>query len=201
MRNVNTRSLTPSPFRRLYVETAVPALQAELKRSNPRSLPRVAKVVVAAGTGKRRAEPKFLEQVATALALLTGQKPASRVARTSIAGFKVRAGQPVGLLVTLRGRRMEDFLLRFLRVALPRLRDFRGIPLTAVDRQGNLSVGMREASVFPEVDPARIDVPLGLQVTVVPSARNRAEAVALYRALGFPLAEESRPLPKVPVPR
>lgn len=166
--------------------SAVPVLRAQLGRDNVHSLPRLTKIIVAAGVGKHRQEAKLVEDVERGLTLLTGQKPAARAAKKSIAGFKVREGVVVGSLVTLRGRRMEDFFTRFLRVALPRVRDFRGIPLTAVDRQGNLSVGIREAQVFPEVDPSVIETPFGLQVTMVTKARTRDEALALYRALGIP---------------
>ncbi|TSC72992.1 MAG: large subunit ribosomal protein L5 [Parcubacteria group bacterium Gr01-1014_38] len=179
----------PHSFRELYQSVAVPRLQDELKRSNLHALPRIRAVVVAAGTGKHQAEGKFLEDATQGLTLLTGQKPAPRPARKSIAGFKVRAGQTVGLLATLRGRRMEDFLARLLWVALPRVRDFRGIPLRAVDAQGNLTIGFRDASAFPEVDLAKIETPFGLQVTIVTDARHRDKGLALFHALGFPLSE------------
>lgn len=176
-------------FRALYREVAVPRLQVVLGRENLHALPRITKVVVAAGVGKHRTEGKFVEDVVKGLALLSGQKPVSRAARQSIAGFKVRQGQVVGTLVTLRGRRMEDFLTRLLWVALPRVRDFRGLPLASVDRQGNLSIGLREAAAFPEVDPSTVETPFGLQVTIVTNAGSRDEALALFRALGFPFAE------------
>lgn len=178
-----------SPFRDLYLKQAVPKLRAALGRTNVQALPRVTHTIVAAGVGKHRAEGKFLEQVEKGLALLAGQKPSGRVARKSIAGFKVRQGQVVGLRATLRGRRMEDFLARLLWVALPRVRDFRGLPPASVDARGNLSIGLKEASVFPEVDPTVVEIPFGLQVTIVTNARNREEGRALFRALGFPFAE------------
>lgn len=188
----SSASKRPSSFRELYESVAVPRLRDELKRSNPNALPRIRAVVVAIGVGKHRAEGKFLEDATHGLTLLAGQKPASRPARISIAGFKLRAGQPVGLVVTLRRRRMEDFLARLLWVALPRVRDFRGIPFRAVDAGGNLTIGFRDASAFPEVDPGRIETPFGLQVTIVTSARNQQEGLALFRALGFPLTESER---------
>lgn len=182
-------SSAPSPFRERWQTEVAPKLRAALGQSNPHALPRLAKIVVAAGVGKHRQDAKYVEDVERGLALLTGQKAAARAAKQSIAGFKVREGVVVGSIVTLRGRRMEDFFTRFLRIALPRIRDFRGLPLTAVDRQGNLSVGIREAQAFPEVDPSVVETPFGLQVTMVTSARTRDEAVALYRALGIPFAE------------
>lgn len=180
---------TLSSFREVYQSVAVPRLREELKRSNPHALPRIRAVIVAAGVGKHRSEGKFFEDATQGLTLLAGQKPAPRPARKSIAGFKVRAGQTAGLLVTLRGRRMEDFLSRLLWVVLPRVRDFRGVSPRAVDAQGNLTIGFRDASAFPEIDLAKIETPFGLQVTVVTTARQRDEGLALFRALKFPLAE------------
>lgn len=187
------RTATQRPttaFRARYETVAVPALRAALGRENIHALPRITKVVVAAGTGKHRTDAKYVEDAERGLVLLTGQKPAPRSARKSFASFKVRQGQVVGLLVTLRGARMEDFLTRLIRVALPRVRDFRGIPLSAVDGRGNLSIGIREAQAFPEADPSVVATPFGLQVTLVTSARTRDEAITLYRALGMPLAVE-----------
>ncbi len=182
----------PTTFRELYQSVAVPKLQEELKQSNPHALPRIRAVVVGVGTGKHRTEGKFVEDATQGLTVLTGQKPAPRSARKSIAGFKVREGQPVGLVVTLRGARMEDFLARLLWVALPRVRDFRGIPLRSIDARGNLTIGFRDASAFPEVDPAKIETVFGLQVTIVTNARAHDEGRALFRALGFPLAESEQ---------
>lgn len=182
----------PSAFRERYRVSAVPKLREVLGTENIQALPRITKVVVASGVGKHRAEGKFLEDVVKGLILITGQKPAPRIARKSIAGFKVRQGLEVGFKVSLRGRRMEDFLTRLINIALPRVRDFRGIPVTSVDGQGNLSLGLREASVFPEVDPAIVETPFGLQVTIVTTAGSRERGLALFRALGFPLTEEQR---------
>lgn len=164
-------------------------LVAALHAENPLAVPMVEKVIVAAGVGKHRTQAKFVEDVEKGLALLTGQKASVRRARKSIAGFKVRQGQEVGYQVTLRGRRMVDFLTRLVRVALPRVRDFRGVPLTSVDPRGVLSIGFREASAFPEVDPAIVETAFGLQVTIVPTVRDQETALALYRVLGFPFAD------------
>ncbi len=176
-------------FRDRVKNVAAPKLRAELGVQNPHALPKVTAVVVAAGIGKHRTEGKFQEHVEQGLAALTGQKPASRTARKSIAGFKLRQGQVVGLMTTLRGRRMDDFLTRLLTVALPRVRDFRGISVRSVDAQGNLSIGFREASVFPEVDPNAAETPFGIQVTIVTNAGRREKGLALFQALGFPFAE------------
>lgn len=174
---------------REQVEAARPKLTALLGRTNVHALPRITEVIVASGVGKRRSEKGFLEDVEKGLTLLTGQKPASTVARKSVAGFKVRKGQVVGMKCTLRGPRMNDFLTRLLGVALPRLRDFRGMPPQAVDAQGNLTIGISDAAAFPEVDPAVVETSFGLQVTVKTSTRRRDEAMTLFQTLGFPFAD------------
>jgi large subunit ribosomal protein L5 len=176
-------------FRVLWKDTAVPVLKERLGRTNVLSLPRVTHVVVAAGVGKHGREGRYLEGAEKGLTLITGQKPVRTLARKSIAGFKLRAGQVAGLKVTLRGARMEDFLTRLLHVVLPRVRDFRGIPVKNIDAQGNLSLGFREAHAFPEVDAQSVETPFGLQVTVVTTARSRDEARVLFEGLRFPLTE------------
>lgn len=179
--------------RSLYQElwaAAAPRLRDALHAENVHALPRVKSAVVAVGVGKHRTEGKYAEQVERGLALITGQKPSGRTARKSIAGFKLRQGQVVGLVATLRGRRMEEFLVRLLWVALPRVRDFRGLSPRSVDPRGNLTIGLKEASVFPEADPSIIDIPFGLQITIVTTARTRQRGLALFRALGVPFAEE-----------
>lgn len=178
-----------TPFQELWL-AAASTLRETLHTENVYALPRVRHVVVASGVGKQRAEGKFVEQVERGLTLVTGQKPSSRAARKSIAGFKLREGQVVGFLVTLRGRRMEEFLLRLLWVALPRVRDFRGLSARSVDPRGHLTIGLKEASVFPEADPSVLDMPFGLQITIVTTARSRDRGLALFRALGFPFAEQ-----------
>jgi large subunit ribosomal protein L5 len=177
-----------TPFQELWT-AAAPALREALHGENVHGLPRVRHVVVASGVGKHRTEGKFAEQVERGLTLITGQKPAWRAARKSIAGFKLRTGQVVGFLTTLRGRRMEEFLLRLLWVALPRVRDFRGLSPRSVDPRGNLTIGLKEASVFPEADPSVIDLSFGLQITIVTTAQTHDRGLALFRALGVPFAE------------
>lgn len=175
-----------------YQKTAVRKLAKELAIPNVLALPSLQKVVVASGLGRllsSAAKPAdFLEEVQNELALITAQRPAVTVARKSIASFKIRAGQSLGLKVTLRGQRMYDFLDRLIHIALPRSRDFKGIPLKAVDGAGNLTIGLREQTIFPETaDSAQS---FGLEITVVASAKSRSEAIQLFRSLGFPLKEE-----------
>jgi large subunit ribosomal protein L5 len=167
------------------------ALRQSTGRENVHALPRIKRVVVNAGIGKRVASDgkKIIEDIEKDLARITGQKPAVRSARKSVASFKVREGAPVGLMVTLRGKRAEDFLTRLIRVALPRMRDFRGIKRSAVDSSGNLNIGIPEQTVFPEAAEDPTGINFGFQVTVVSTAENRKEGEEFYRSLGFPLAK------------
>mgnify|MGYP001566966914 CR=1 FL=1 len=156
---------------------------------------RIAKVVVNAGIGRlsqqQSFEEKVLPEIVRDFAAITGQHPASRAARKSIAGFKMRQGTVIGLMATLRGRRMMSFVAKINGVVFPRVRDFRGINLSAIDADGNLNVGVKDHLVFPELNAELSRVPFGLQITVVPTHRmtDRVQALAFYRALGFPLAK------------
>ncbi len=160
----------------------------DLKQINSGSLE---KIVVGIGVGKLRNqaqfEEKILPEITKELALITGQKPAPRQAKKSIAGFKIREGDIVGLQITLRGRRMNDFLSRLIHVVFPRVKDFKGINLKNIDRVGNLNVGFREQFVFPEVSAETSRVSFGLQATFVPYIKKRDQAIELYRRLGLPL--------------
>lgn len=149
------------------------------------------KIVINTGIGRLSVKPNFQEkilpEVIKELALITGQKPAYRPVRQSSAGFKVRQGTIVGLKVTLRGRRMAEFFHKLIAVVLPRLRDFRGLAASNVDAHGNLSIGIREQTVFPEISAEHTSLDFGLQVTVVPRSQHLQKALALYRTLGVPL--------------
>jgi large subunit ribosomal protein L5 len=151
----------------------------------------IKKIVVNVGIGRlsqqANFEEKILPELAKEMALITGQKPAVTEAKKSISGFKVRQGQIVGLKVTLRRRRMNDFLERLIKIVLPRLRDFRGIDLKNIDSQGNLTIGLREQTVFPEINPEISKVDFGLEISIVSNARDREEAIEFYRQLGLPL--------------
>lgn len=172
-----------------YLQNAIPVLRERLKRDNLHSLPKVDRIVVAAGVGKHSKEGKFLEDVEKGLMLLTGQKPAKTLSKKSIAGFKLRENQVAGLMVTLRGQRKDDFLKKLINVVFPRVRDFRGVQSKCIDQNGNISVGIREAQAFPEVDPQKIETIFGLQITVVTTAKNKAEARILLESIGFPLTD------------
>jgi len=153
------------------------------------------KIVVSTSVGRLSQRPGFTDKVLPAimdnLATITGQKPAPRAARKSISGFKIRAGDIVGVKVTLRGKRMNDFLKRLVETALPRVRDFRGIDPKQIDSQGNLTIGIREHIVFPEVNPDEVKTDFGLEVTLVSDTKNKEESYELFKSLGVPLKEIS----------
>lgn len=167
---------------------AYQALQKSLAKTNIHAVPKITRVVVNVGVGKQRDQSSFTQAVVKDLQAITGQMPHERRARQAVAGFNVRQGNLVGYRVTLRGKRMEDFVTRFINTTLPRVRDFRGISLSSLDGTGNLSVGIKEQLPFPEIHPEQTDVIFGLEVTFVTSAATNAEGEALFRALGFPLA-------------
>lgn len=152
--------------------------------------PRIMKVVVSTGVGKKR-DKKQIELIENRLAKITGQKSAARAAKQSIASFKVREGDTVGLQVTLRGARMYDFLDKLVHIALPRTRDFRGLSPKAIDEMGNITIGIKENTIFPETSDEDLKDVFGFAVTVVTTAPNKAEAEAFFRHLGFPLVVDS----------
>lgn len=149
------------------------------------------KIVVNVGVGKMRSQggfdEKFLPEIMKELSEITGQKPSLRPAKKSIAGFKTREGETLGLKVSLREKRMADFFLRVINFVLPRVKDFRGLELSSVDQNGNLNMGLREQFVFPEISAERSRVNFGIQITAVPKIRNREKAIDLYRSVGVPL--------------
>ena len=172
-----------------YRKEVVPKLRAEFGYKSVMAVPRLRKVVVNVGYGKRALakDSKGIERMQTDLAKLTGQKSAPRLAKQSIAGFKLRQGLEIGALVTLRGRRMYDFIDRLISVALPRSRDFRGLDPKAFDQAGNLNIGIKENNIFPEISYESLKDIFSLEVTVVTTAGQPAAGIALLRYLGFPL--------------
>ena len=169
-----------------YHEKVRPKLGRELELGNVHQVPRVEKVVVNVGVGEASRNQKFLDSVVDELAIITGQKPVVRKARKSIANFSLRTGMPVGVSVTLRGRRMYEFLDRLVSATIPRIRDFRGIPPKSFDGRGNYTLGIREHIIFPEIDYDAVERVHGMDITIVTSATGDAEAYALLRELGFP---------------
>ncbi|HBB73995.1 MAG TPA: 50S ribosomal protein L5 [Planctomycetaceae bacterium] len=173
-----------------YVKQVRPQLAEALGRSNPHSIPRLEKIVVNMGVGVAVSEKKHLEEAIGALAQVTGQKPIATLSKAAVSGFKLRENLPIGCKVTLRGRRMYEFLDRLVSLALPRVRDFRGLSSTAFDGHGNYSLGLSEQMVFPEINPDRYTRPQGMNITLVTSARTDDEARQFLRAMGVPLKKE-----------
>lgn len=169
-----------------YRKEIVPAMMEKFGIKNIWRVPKLEKIVINMGVGEAAHEVKIVEEAARDLALITGQKPVITKARKSIAGFKIRKGNPVGCKVTLRGTRMYEFLDRFISVAVPRIRDFRGFPRTSFDGQGNYSFGIEEQTIFPEVDLDKITRTQGMDITIVTTAPNDKEAEYLLELFGFP---------------
>ncbi|HZP41360.1 MAG TPA: 50S ribosomal protein L5 [Candidatus Binatia bacterium] len=176
----------PARLRQRYQQEIVPALAREFGRTNGLSLPRLEKIVLNMGLGEATQNPKVLESAQEELAAITGQRPVLTRSKKAIANFKLRQGVPIGAMVTLRGDRMYEFFDRLVNVALPRVRDFKGVPDRAFDGRGNYSLGLREQVIFPEISLDKVDKIKGLTVVICTTARNDAEGKALLRALGMP---------------
>jgi len=184
-----TETLTPR-LKERYRAEIVPALKQELGLANVMQVPRVVKIVLNMGIGEALKDAKLIEGATKDLATITGQKALVTNARKSIANFKLREGQAIGAKVTLRGDRMWEFLDRLLSIALPRIRDFRGLP-TKMDGSGNYTFGVTEQLIFPEIDYDKVVRVRGMDITIVTTAENDDHARALLRALGFPFRERS----------
>lgn len=170
-----------------YRKEVIPAMQKKFGIENIMAVPKIDKVVINVGIGKVTKDDKFVEKIVRDLGLLSGQKPVFRKAKQSISGFKSRQGMNIGLVVTLRGKRMYDFVDRLIHVALPRSKDFRGIEQKNFDKSGNLNLGIKEHSIFPEIHYESLKDIFGLEVTVVTTARDREKGVELLRLMGFPI--------------
>lgn len=169
-----------------YQKEIVPALKKDLGIDNIHAVPKVTKVVVSVGLNQNNKDPKVIETVERTLTRITGQRPVKTKAKKSIASFKIRQGMVVGMMVTLRGQKMWDFLTRLTQVTFPRIRDFRGISSKIVDAHGNISIGFKENLAFPEIRPDEVERVHGLQVTVSTTAGTREAGKTLFKALGFP---------------
>lgn len=176
-----------------YKKKVVPEMMKKFGYKNKMSVPKIEKVVINTGIGKMvsgkssNEEKKVLESFSRDLSLITGQKPVVTKAKKSISGFKLREGSPAGLKVTLRGKRMFDFLERFIHIALPRSRDFQGIKLESFDKKGNLTVAVKEHISFPEILPEKAKIIFGLEITVITTTNNREEGIGLLKLMGFPI--------------
>ena len=185
----------PAPVPRLlekYNKEILPNLGKKLGRENRLSLPKLAKIVLNMGVGKALQDKDRMKQAAEHLALIAGQKPQVMKAKQAVSAFRLREGNEIGCRVTLRGKRMFEFLDRLINVALPRIRDFRGINPKSFDGNGNYSMGLTEQLVFPEIDPDKVTFTQGMDITFVTSTRNDDEARDLLRAFGMPFREEGK---------
>ncbi len=171
-----------------YQQEIVPALMAEFAYRNVMQVPRVQKVVVNIGLGEATKNAQALEAAEKDLAAITGQHPVVTRARRPISGFKLRKGMPIGMMVTLRGKRMYDFLDKLLNVTLPRIRDFQGTPVDSFDGRGNYTIGLKEQIIFPEIEYDKVDRVRGLEVSIITTARTNDEGRKLLELLGMPFA-------------
>ncbi len=179
----------PPRLKQRYREETTPALLREFGYANAMQVPRVRNVVINIGMGEATQNAKALDGAAGDLATITGQKPVITRARKSIANFKVREGNPIGIMTTIRGDRMWEFLDRLLNAALPRIRDFRGVPAKAFDGRGNYSLGIREQLIFPEIEYDKVDRVRGLQINIITTARSDEEGRRLLELLGMPFSK------------
>jgi large subunit ribosomal protein L5 len=171
----------------VYKKEIAPKLREELGLANVMEVPKITKITLNMGVGEALADKKALEGAVADMALISGQRPVVTKARKSIAGFKVREGWPIGCKVTLRSDRMYEFLERLISIAIPRIRDFRGVSAKSFDGRGNFSMGVNEQIIFPEIDYDKVDTLRGLDITITTTARNDDEGRALLRAFSFPL--------------
>ncbi|HAF16355.1 MAG TPA: 50S ribosomal protein L5 [Blastocatellia bacterium] len=176
----------PARLKEKYQKEVAPAIAKEFGIKNPMAIPRVQKIVLNMGMGEAIANAKILDTATDELRTITGQKPVVTKAKKSIASFKLRQGMPIGVMVTLRGDRMYEFLDRFVSIALPRVRDFRGVSPKAFDGRGNYTIGVREQLIFPEIDFNKVDKLRGMNISIITTARNDEQARALLKGLGMP---------------
>lgn len=172
-----------------YKEEVVPKMKVKFGYKNDLAVPRLQKVVLSVGVGRLSQQSNFdkiLPEIISDISLMTGQKPAITTAKKSIAGFKIRQGQTVGLKVTLRRSKMNDFFEKIINIVFPRVRDFRGIDIKNVDKNGNLTIGIKEHVVFPEINFETLKIDFGVEISIVSNAETREEAIELYKLLGIP---------------
>jgi len=173
-------------LQQFYTETVVPQLQEKLQLSNIMQVPRITKITLNTGVGEAIADRKIVDKAMADMTLIAGQKPVVRRARKSVASFKLRDGMPIGCKVTLRKRQMYEFLDRLISIAIPRIRDFRGLSLKSFDGRGNYSMGVQEQIIFPEIDYDNIDVIRGMDITITTTAVNNEQGQALLESFNFP---------------
>jgi large subunit ribosomal protein L5 len=182
----------PTRLQERYSKEILPALAKKFKRENRLSLPRLSKIVLNMGVGKALQDKDRMKQSAEHLSLIAGQRPQITKARMAVSGFRLREGNEIGCRVTLRGRRMYEFLDRLINVALPRIRDFRGVNPKSFDGNGNYTMGVTEQLIFPEIDPDKVSFTQGMDITFVTTTKNDDEARELLRMFGMPFRDESK---------
>ena len=174
-------------LKEIYNSEIVPRLKEELKKSNIMNLPKLTKITLNMGLGEAVVDTKVIQSASNDLAAISGQNPVATKARKSIATFKIRDGMPLGVKVTMRGDRMYEFVDRLVTIALPRIRDFRGLKKTCFDGNGNYSFGIKECTIFPEINVDKLDKVRGMDITICTSAENDKEALILLKSLNFPI--------------
>ena len=176
----------PARLKEHYRQNVVPSLLKEFGYQNPMAVPRLEKITLNVGLGEATQNPKLMDGAASELALISGQKPVITKARKSVAAFKLRAGMSIGCMVTLRGERMYEFFDRLVNMALPRVRDFRGLSTKSFDGRGNYTLGIRDQLIFPEIDYNKVEKIKGMNISITTTAKTDAEGLALLRHLGMP---------------
>jgi large subunit ribosomal protein L5 len=182
--------MAPTRLKNLYQETIVPKLMNQFQYTNIHQVPKLLKITVNRGLGEAASNAKALEASLSEIAVITAQKPVVTRAKKAIAGFKIRQGMPVGIMVTLRGERMYAFIDRLISLSLPRIRDFRGISPKSFDGRGNYTLGVREQLIFPEVEYDSIDQVRGMDISIITSAKNDEEGRALLKEMGMPFRDQ-----------
>ncbi|MBU2037254.1 50S ribosomal protein L5 [Patescibacteria group bacterium] len=170
-----------------YLKEVIPAMKEKFGYRNDLAVPKILKVTINSGVGRFKQDQKIVDEIANDITQIAGQKAVFTLAKKAIASFKTRQGQAVGLKVSLRGRRLYDFLDRLISLALPRTRDFRGLAVKAVDDKGNLNIGIKEQIIFPEISHENVKTIFGLEVCVTTNAKNQKEGIELFKLLGFPI--------------
>jgi large subunit ribosomal protein L5 len=179
----------PARLKEHYEKTAIPALKKEFGYENPMAVPRLVKIAINIGLGEATSNAKLMDGAVNELTQIAGQKPVVTKAKKSIAAFKLREGMPIGCMVTLRGDRMYEFLDRLVNVALPRVRDFRGVSPKSFDGRGNYTLGVRDQLIFPEIDYSKVDKTKGMNISITTTARTDAEGISLLRSMGMPFRQ------------
>lgn len=175
---------------KIYNQELLKKIMTELKIDNVMAVPKIIKIVLNVGAGEATVNKGVLDKISEQLALISGQKPVITKARVSVSAFKLRKGTPIGVKVTLRGKKMEYFFNKLVKIIIPRLKDFKGLPASTIDNHGNLNLGLREQIIFPEIDFDKIDKIRGLQVTVVTNAETKEKGKKLFELLGIPFKKD-----------